>query len=419
MAKHSSIVGGSTAARLLNCPGSYQATLKLPPSADISSEYAEEGTFAHEVMTHLMEMRRAAAAHGISPLNSITEARRLPGKTFYDRQITEGHLDTMILPALDALAKLEAEYGGGFRVVAVEQHVTFPGIPGAHGTCDLILANEKVVLHVDWKFGQGVGVKAVYDHGDSETVNAQLMFYTAGSMHSMKSLYRGKELAVLAIIQPRSDTPLSHTAVSRKEVKWFVEDLQAAVVRALDYDPVRQKGEWCRFAPCKLDCPLWTGPMLEIAELKPVPNKDGPVNELLGPTPYGAYLSRAKTLVDLLGMFAKEVNDQLHAYLEAGGQVPGWRLKDKVKNRQWIDEDEVEQALRDLGFEVGEIWRSQLQTFQSVDATAKRLGVVIPDHLRVAPPTTETTVCRTDDPAPPVERRVAIEEFASALKRLA
>jgi hypothetical protein len=416
MAKHSSIVGGSTAARLLNCPGSYQATLKLPPSADVSSEYADEGTAMHEVMTHLMQRRQYSGV--AAP--EYDYARKIVGTKFYDRDLTQEHLDTMILPALDALAKLEDEYGGGFVVVAVEQGVDFPGIPGAHGTCDLILSNEKMVLHVDWKFGQGVGVKAVYDHGDSDTVNAQLMFYTAASMQTLKQLYAGRKSIALAIIQPRSDVPLSHTVVTRKEVKWFIEDLQNAVAKALDYDPVRQKGEWCRFAPCKLDCPLWTAPMLEIAALKPVSPMRADDPALLGvATPYGQYLSRAKTLVDLLGMFAKEVNDQLHAYLEAGGEVPGWRLKDKVRNRQWIDEDEVEQALRDLGFEVGEIWRSQLQTFASVDATAKRLGVEIPDHLRVAPPTTETTVCRTDDPAPPVERRVAIEEFASALKRLA
>jgi hypothetical protein len=135
-------------------------------------------------------------------------------------------------------------------------------------------------------------------------------------------------------------------------------------------------------------------------------------------TVYGAYLARAKSLTDMLAMFSKEVNEQLHSYLEDGGVVPGWRLKDKVKNRQWIDDATVVHTLEDLGFESEEIFQTKLQTFQSVDATAKRRGVVIPDHLRVAPPTTETTVCRTNDPAPPVERRVAIEEFASALKAL-
>jgi hypothetical protein len=424
MALHSSLVGGSTAGRILNCPASWSATMALPPSANRSSEFADEGTAMHEVMAHLMEMRRAAAAHGISPLNSITEARRLLGRTFYDRQITQEHLDTMILPALDALAKLEEKYGGGFEVVGVEQHVTFPGIPGAHGTCDLILASRKAVLHVDWKFGQGVGVKAVYDHGDSDTVNAQLMFYLAGAMSSARHLYRRPPRSsperlpyldlVVAIIQPRSDVPLSHTVVTRKEVKWFVEDLQNAVAKAIERDPPRVKGEWCRFAPCKINCPLWTGPLLELAALMPVKREE--TTDLS--SPYGVYLAKAKALVELVAMLKKEVDEQMHSFLEAGGVIPGWRLKMKAKNRQWIDEDEVEQALRDLGFEVGEIWRSQLVTFQSADATAKRLGVAIPEHLRVAPPSSETTLATTDDPAPVIDRVEAAAAVREALLQL-
>jgi hypothetical protein len=411
MAKHSSIVGGSTAARLLNCPGSYQATLKLPPSADRSSEYADEGTAMHEVMTHLMQCRELSD----DSLDLYAAAQRIIGTKFYDRILTQEHVDTMIVPALDALADMEKQYGGGFKVVGVEQHVTFPGVAGAHGTCDLILSNGITVLHVDWKFGQGVGVRAVYRDEHGETVNAQLLFYTAGSMNTRKTLYRGVHQLGLAIIQPRSTEPLTHVAISKKEVKWFIEDLHKAVEKALDYDPPRAKGEHCRFAPCKLDCPLWTAPMLEIAALKPVQQDTAPPDRV---TPYGAYLARAKSLTDMLAMFSKEVNEQLHAYLEDGGQVPGWRLKDKVKNRQWIDEATVQNELCLLGFDYDDVWQKKLTTFAAADATAKRLGVVIPDHLRVAPPTTETTVCQTDDPAPPVERRVAIEEFASALKAL-
>ena len=55
------------------------------------------------------------------------------------------------------------EYGGGFRTVANELRVRFPGVPGAFGTADLLIANKKFVILVDWKFGQGVPVKAVYN----------------------------------------------------------------------------------------------------------------------------------------------------------------------------------------------------------------------------------------------------------------
>jgi hypothetical protein len=413
MAHHSSLVGGSTAGRILNCPASWSATMALPPSANRASEFAEEGTAMHEVMTHLMTERLKFFSDTQTRIWTGA-ARALLGRKFYDRDLTQDHLDTMILPALEALADLEKQHGGGFRVLGVELNVVFPGIPGAYGTCDLILGNEQVVLHVDWKFGQGVGVKAVYRDEHGETVNAQLLFYTAGAMNVRKRMYTGNKTIVLAIIQPRSETPLTHVAISKKEVKWFIEDLQNAVIKAIERDPPRQKGEWCRFAPCKINCPLWTGPLLELAALMPV--KRETTTDLS--SPYGAYLAKAKALVETVAMLKKEVDEQMHSYLEAGGVIPGWRLKMKAKNRQWIDEDEVEQALHDLGFETNEIWRSQLVTFATADAAAKRLGVVIPDHLRVAPPSTETTLATTDDPAPVIDRAEAAAAVREALLQL-
>ena len=152
MSQHSSIVGGSTAGRLLNCPGSYAATLALPPSANIASEYAEEGTAMHAVMQHILQARKDGIALDLDDL---------VGTPFHDRILTREHVDTMIVPALDALDELEQHYGGDFSIHAIERSVRFPGVPGAFGTIDLVAVNSTYVLHVDWKFGSGVGVRAV------------------------------------------------------------------------------------------------------------------------------------------------------------------------------------------------------------------------------------------------------------------
>ena len=424
MSEHSAIVGGSNAGRVLNCPGSYQATLALPRSADIPSEYAEEGTAMHAVMAYLMRYRIDD-----NRLASSEIAHSLLGQTFHDRQLTREHLDTMILPALDALDELERAYGGDFEVLAVERRVKFPGIPGAFGTVDVILRSPSHALHVDWKFGQGVPVHVITKDELGEKVNAQLMFYTAAALSSARHLYRPRVFAcaygtkriaphlVVAVIQPRLEPALSHVQISRKEIKWFVEDLQRAVMTATDRDPPRAKGEHCRFAPCKINCRLWTGPLLDLSALGVVPRETADASKH-AVTAYGEYLGRAKTLVDILAMYTKSVNDQLHAYLEDGGQVPGWRLKAKAKQRQWVDEEIVWAELQLLGFKRDEIWQRKLQTFQSTDATAKRLGVKIPDELRVAPPSTETTIAATSDPAPVVERALAIEQFRASLKEL-
>ena len=121
--------------------------------------------------------------------------------------------------------------------------------------------------------------------------------------------------------------------------------------RAIDRDPPLKKGEYCRWCPAKIACPLWTAPIMGLAEA---------IGDKVGAPDDGAdaghvrrlrhYLAKAKAFVDLLAMYTKEVNDQLHTYLEDGGEVPGWRLKDKAKQRQWVDEDIVQANLSDLGF---------------------------------------------------------------------
>ena len=328
MSKHSAIVGGSTAGRLLACPASLSRTRALPPSADAPSEYADEGTAMHAVMDHLMRWRVGGVDIMLNPRDWI-------GQTFHDRPLTDEHLDTMVYPALEHLQTLEQEFdtGGAFEVAGVEQRVTFPGIPGAFGTVDLILQNDRFTLLVDWKFGQGIGVKTVYSDGDGAIVNPQMMYYAAAALK-----------------------PVERTvAVNRREV-----------------------------------------------------------------TPYGEYLARAKALTDTVLQFKTELDSQMHAYLENGGAIPGWRLKDKATRRQWVDDKTVSATLGDLGFLHVEIWRKpELVTFQQADATAKRRGVEIPDKLRVAPPPSGTTLATVDDPAPVVEPpSTLMEKFAASLRLL-
>jgi uncharacterized protein DUF2800 len=420
MAQHSSIVGGSTAGRLINCPASLTETRKLPPTAEAPSEYADEGTSMHDVMQHLMRAREA----GGDPDLIVDD---LIGDHFYDRTLTREHVDTMIIPALDALDQLEMEWrntptqpyaapdGGPFRVLAVEAKVTFPGIPGAFGTCDLVLGNRDTIMLVDWKFGQGIGISAVYTEAAGELVNPQLLYYAAAAIHTKKRMF-SKRRIVIAIVQPRSVTPLTSTEISRKEVKMFVEDLHNAVLAAVDRAPPYRRGEHCRFAPCKATCPLWTGPLLDLSALKPVARQ---IPQRRDVTAYGAYLAHAKGLLDAIVSMKTEVDAQMHAYLEAGGAVPGWKLKDKPTRRAWVDADKVAYELSALGFTDAEIWREpELVTFASADATAKRRGVKIPEELRIAPPSTGTTLATADDPAPPVERALLVEKFTASLAAL-
>jgi hypothetical protein len=412
MSKHSAIVGGSTAGRLLNCPASLLAIRALPPSADKPSEYAEEGTAMHAAMDRAM----CARHNGLNPADYDTGVPGLDlGMLLHDRELTQEHLDTMIYPALAQLDTLESIHDGWFKVADVEARVRFPGVPGAFGTVDLILQSDTHVMLVDWKFGQGVGVQCVYSDGEGAIVNPQLLYYASAALHTKPALFRKRKI-IVAIIQPRSASPLTFTEITRHEIRQYVEDLHNAVLAAVDRNPPMKKGEHCRWAPCKVACPLWTGPLLDLASLQTVARETAPPKHMV--SSYALYLGFAKHLLDTCLQLKGEVDAQMHAYLENGGTIPGWKLKDKATRRVWVNPDLVEDTLGQLGFDEDEIWRRELVPFKQAEATAKRLGVTIPDELRVAPPPSGTTLATSDDPAPPVERVALIDKFTASLRLL-
>ena len=58
MAQHSSIVGGSTAKRVINCPGSVALVAQMPPKP--SSVYADTGTLLHNVIADVLDGKATA-----------------------------------------------------------------------------------------------------------------------------------------------------------------------------------------------------------------------------------------------------------------------------------------------------------------------------------------------------------------------
>jgi len=408
VSQHSQLVGGSTVDRLLNCHASYQYILKLPPQPESVSAFAEEGSFGHAVMDIVASRRANAPTTRMADL-----AHELLGEHVYDREVTEKHLDELIYPAIEALEALEGIYGGGFKVVAVEAKVRFPGVP-AFGTADLILQSKTHVLLADYKFGVGV-VTALYVDDTGERTNPQLMFYLAAARNTKPALFK-KRQPVIAIIQPRAEVPLTHAQVQEDEILWFIQDVELAVDKALGHNPQPHRGDHCKYCPAKPICPAWVGPIRELAKLAPLAARTAAVTR--APTQYAQHLAMAKTLSEDLLAFAKEVDVQLKAYLEDGGYVPGYTLQAKKKLRQWADEDDVNSELDRLGFKHHEIWASKLVTFAAADKTAKRLGVKIPDHLRVVPPTDETVVVRTDEAIAPIERPLLVEQLAASAAKL-
>jgi len=407
---HSVFVGGSIAARRLNCPASFQESLKQPPSSE-SSEYADRGTALHEGMSYLAQRR--VEGHKVAPADMV-------GMEFAGRIISVEDVRTAIQPAWEAVWDIVAQHNEGslrgWKILGVESGVRFPGL-AAYGTADLILASGRRILLVDFKFGQGVPVKALYEIGDEAFVNEQLMFYLAAAKNTFPK-WVGKRAMTVAVIQPAFDESVTQTDVSHAELADFVEAMHFSLDNALSSKPHYARGEWCRFAPCKATCPLWTGPLLDLSAIDP--NRTAlKVSANASNADWGYFLATAKRLTDSALQYKKLIDQMLLDHLKAGGEADGFALKPKVNDRKWInDAAQIEDELTALGFTGDEIWQSpKLQTFAIADAAAKRLGVSIPDHLRPRPPSSDVVLTSIDDPDR-VDPQILTDEFRATLRKL-
>lgn len=359
---HSTLVGGSSAAKRLMCPGSYQMEQKLPPGAGkTSSKDADEGSALHDCIAYMLD-------------NDIVDLKEIEGMIFRDHVMTDKLIEGAIRPAMaffDALCDASIERGEGELQFLVEKRCELPGIPNAFGTSDIIFRNEKRSGILDWKFGAGVPVAALYlDDENGDLVNPQLMFYARAAMHTYPGFFPGPaatEWPIEVIIyQPRvradiakaqlpddraltyhfvdeHDPAVTYAVTSQKELGNFRDALVRAIAEATSPNPKIAKGEHCRFAACKTICPLWTGPALDLTKL--IERKK--VGETLGEYPneqgvsefsWAQFYADGLELFDNIDVFRKEFMDQAHQFISAGRKIPGWKLVDKRGTEKYVDE---------------------------------------------------------------------------------
>ena len=118
----------------------------------------------------------------------------LVGTTFGNYTLTSDDVENALRPAFAYVDALLDTPGAEYYL---EQRVIFPTIAGAFGTADLIVRIGGTIHIVDFKFGTGVRVLALYPDGDEDIINAQLLFYAAAARHSLPEFFAGVENIVL------------------------------------------------------------------------------------------------------------------------------------------------------------------------------------------------------------------------------
>jgi hypothetical protein len=373
--KHSNIVGGSTAKRVMECPGSVKLVAQMPPKP--SSQYADEGTLLHNAIADYFDS-------GVAP-------HELIGRTFEKQALTQELFDDKMLPAIQALDALDPDNKMWY---AVETLVSFGNLlPDVFGSTDFLGRIDDTAYVVDWKFGDGVRVDA--------TENPQLMFYAAASMRtpSVDWVFKDATKIKCVIIQPRYGVSEWETTPAR--IAQFEKDLVKAVKKAQKPDAKLTAGDHCRWCAAKPICPIMTG-AVDRALRTPLEN--------LPADAIGAYLKNA----DLLEEWIKSIRALAIQMMENNVTVPGYKLVAKRGVRQWVDENAAVKVLAKLVPEK-ELVETTVLSPAKVEKVLKKHKVELPEGLIVSI-SSGTTMASEDDPRPAVMQ--IGQQLTAALSKL-
>jgi short-subunit dehydrogenase involved in D-alanine esterification of teichoic acids len=345
---HSNIVGGSTAKRLINCPGSRALVNTVPEKP--SSKYAEEGSRLHDAMHMIL-------SHGAK---------------------VEDYPDNeKLILALDALNEIDPNNELEF-VTEVQVHFN-DFLAGVYGSCDLAgrIRNRAIVL--DWKFGDGVAV-------DAEE-NEQLMFYCAAGMRTeaLRWVFEGVDEIELIIVQPPY---VKRWLTTPGRIKAFERTLYDAVQASFKPNAPYAAGDHCRWCAGKPVCPLLTG-QLERAVATKVKAIDV---EKVG---------NALAFAILAEEWAKSVRELAQTMLENNASVPGWKLVPKWATRQWVDAEGARKALEQMGLDNSELIATTLRSPAQIEKVLKKHKLELPKEHVVAV-STGNTIAPESDPRPAV-----------------
>ena len=358
---HSNIVGGSTAKRVINCPGSVALVQKMPPKP--SSEHADRGTLLHNIMEEILTSGEAPEA--------------FIGARYKDQLLTQELIDEKVKPALEALDAIDPDQTMEYEV---ETRVGFGDLlPGVFGSTDLIgrIGSRAVVL--DWKFGDGVMVEV--------EENPQLMFYAAAAMRTPEAqwAFEGVDEIEMVIVQPPE---IRRWVTDKLRILRFEQDLIMAVMQAQRPDAKLAVGDHCRWCAAKPICPKMTGAVDRALKVQ-IESLDAPQ--------ISTYLKNA----DMLEEWIKDLRALALQMLESGAKLPEYKLVAKRAIRSWSDEEKAKVALFSLGLAESEVMESSVVSPAKAEKALKKRKIGLPEDLVVAI-SSGNTLASTDDPRPEV-----------------
>lgn len=328
-------LGASVAPRWLACPGSIRLAGE---QENIQTEYALAGQAAHAVGQMALE-------------------RKVEPDMWLGLTVERVEVDEEMVEAVKV-------YTDHCRSIVATTHwiehkfsLADLNPPGPmFGTADYVAYDglRRLLTVVDFKYGQGVVVEA--------KGNKQLRYYALGA-----ALTLGKDHPIetvrMTIVQPRashSDGVIRSEEIDYLEILAFAGELMDGARATLKPDAPLHAGSHCRFCPASATCPEQRKQVQALAQVtfEAMPLDVPPTPDSLPPEVFSDILSKLHILED----WGKAMRAEALRRLEAGIEVPGFKIVAKRATRRWVSEKTVDDWFHNEGYDDEELWDKKLKS---------------------------------------------------------
>jgi hypothetical protein len=378
-------LSASGSKKWLTCTPSAHLEDQFP---DEGSQYADEGTFAHEVFECLISFY--AGKTSVKECNKRHAALKADAR--WNKELDD-HVVDAVLVAKERIA--EARERCKDPVILVEQRLDFSQwVPEGFGTGDLVIITDGLVEVMDYKHGKGVFVEA--------QDNSQMRLYGLGAYSELAHLYDIQRVR-MTVLQPRLSNFGSEELVIDELLHWAEGYVQPRASLAWKGDGVFVPGDHCSegFCRARFHCAARAEHAMTLAK------SDFALTEpkLLTQDQICEVLAKgdavAKWISDVQGYALEQA--EKHAR-----QWPGFKLVEGRSNRKYADPDVVAQRLLSEGVEEAVIYERSLLGITAMEkAIGKKKFAELLNDLVVKPQGKPTLV-------PVDDKRPALSSVASA-----
>lgn len=366
------LLSASGASRWMNCNPSARFEDMFP---DESSEFAEEGTLAHEISE--LKLTKYLKPMNLRTFNS--KMKKLKSHKLYKPEM-ENYTDVYVDNIKELLMSFDKP-----GTAEIEKKVDFSEyVPEGFGTCDFVTVDNGTLYIRDLKYGKGVPVSAQN--------NPQLMLYSLGAYLEF-SLFNDIENINMGIIQPRLDIVNIFEISADELMKWAENEVKPNAEKAFKGEGDFKVGQ-CTFCRAKALCRARAEANMSLeTEMKLKGN-------ILSNEEMGEILNRAGDVVK----WVKDIENYCQQAILRGEYVPGWKVVEGRSVRAFSDTEKAMEVLKEKGVAEELMYERKMLTLTQLEGVVgkKDFNEYVGDFI-IKPKGKPTLVPESDKRAPYVK----------------